>query len=257
MGWRIRRSKKIGPVRVTASKSGLSYSVGVPGARYTVRADGNQQVTMGIPSSGISYTQTVGNKTKSNAMPRGSVYTSIETVSQQLQRVRQEKESVQKGMHGYLVGLLFASPILLILAFIPGLNALLGVLLSIPLFSASQKLGPLEDEERRLDQLLEQLEYEHYNALDDEQDAGRYESETQSAPPLPLIPAKAQREDLTVAINDAERKLAKATGMFGEDHPKVADCLDELAALLRTAKIRTLDAANMEARARVIRTSNS
>jgi hypothetical protein len=64
-------------------------------------------------------------------------------------------------------------------------------------------------------------------------------------------------EDLNMRIEEAERKLAKATEMFGDDHPKVADCLDELAGLLRRAKIRTLASANMEARARVIRSKTN
>ncbi len=43
MGLSYRKSTKIGPLRITASKSGISYSAGVKGARITKRADGRVQ----------------------------------------------------------------------------------------------------------------------------------------------------------------------------------------------------------------------
>lgn len=56
MGIRFRKSFGKGPIRVTISKSGVSTSVGVKGARITRRADGKTQTTVGIPGTGISYT---------------------------------------------------------------------------------------------------------------------------------------------------------------------------------------------------------
>ena len=38
MGWNFRKSIKIGPARVNLSKSGVGYSVGAGGVRYTKRA---------------------------------------------------------------------------------------------------------------------------------------------------------------------------------------------------------------------------
>lgn len=60
MGFRFRKSFKIGPFRFTASKSGISYSVGVKGARVTKRADGKTQTTLSIPGTGISHVSTSG-----------------------------------------------------------------------------------------------------------------------------------------------------------------------------------------------------
>lgn len=54
MGIRFRKSKKIGPVRVTVSKSGVGYSVGAKGLRVTQKADGGTRTTMSIPGTGIS-----------------------------------------------------------------------------------------------------------------------------------------------------------------------------------------------------------
>lgn len=59
MGLNYRKTKKIGPVRLTASKGGVSYSVGAGPARVTRRADGRTQATVRAPGTGLSYTHTV------------------------------------------------------------------------------------------------------------------------------------------------------------------------------------------------------
>ena len=55
MGFRYRKSVKLGPFRLTASKRGMSLSAGVRGARITRRPGGGMQTTVGIPGSGLSY----------------------------------------------------------------------------------------------------------------------------------------------------------------------------------------------------------
>lgn len=60
MGLRFRKSVKVGPFRMTVSKSGVSTSVGVKGARITKRADGKVQTTTSIPGTGISYVKEHG-----------------------------------------------------------------------------------------------------------------------------------------------------------------------------------------------------
>lgn len=57
MGFNYRKSKKIGPFRVTASKSGISTSVGGKGYRVTRKANGKIQTTASIPGTGIRYTK--------------------------------------------------------------------------------------------------------------------------------------------------------------------------------------------------------
>jgi hypothetical protein len=64
MGFSYRKSVKMGPFRVTASKSGVSYSVGGKGARVTKRADGRVQTTLSVPGTGLRYTSTSGTKKK-------------------------------------------------------------------------------------------------------------------------------------------------------------------------------------------------
>lgn len=65
MGLRYRKSIKVGKFfRINVSKSGIGYSIGVPGARYTVSANGRRTITAGIPGTGISYSQSVGGNSR-------------------------------------------------------------------------------------------------------------------------------------------------------------------------------------------------
>ena len=64
MGWRFHKSVNFGSFRVNFSKSGIGYSVGVPGFRYTVMANGKERVTVSLPGTGISYVEEYGRKTK-------------------------------------------------------------------------------------------------------------------------------------------------------------------------------------------------
>jgi hypothetical protein len=64
MGVRYRKSFKVGPIRVTASKSGVSYSAGVKGARITKRADGRVQTSLSVRGTGLGYTATKAHKAK-------------------------------------------------------------------------------------------------------------------------------------------------------------------------------------------------
>ena len=57
MGFRFRKSVNLGPFRVNASKTGLGWSFGVPGARYTKMANGRNRVTASIPGTGISWVE--------------------------------------------------------------------------------------------------------------------------------------------------------------------------------------------------------
>ena len=62
MGFSYRKSVRMGPFRVTASRSGVSYSVGVKGARVTKRANGKVQTTLSVPGTGVRYTATSGTR---------------------------------------------------------------------------------------------------------------------------------------------------------------------------------------------------
>jgi hypothetical protein len=62
MGFRFRKSIGKGPFRMTFSKSGISTSFGVKGARITKKSNGNTMSTIGIPGTGITYVTETSNK---------------------------------------------------------------------------------------------------------------------------------------------------------------------------------------------------
>lgn len=74
MGFRFRKSFKAGPFRVNLSKSGVGYSVGTKGFRYTKKAGGGTRTTASIPGTGISYVQeSSGRKKNSDSQRRTPV----------------------------------------------------------------------------------------------------------------------------------------------------------------------------------------
>lgn len=62
MGFKFRKSIKMGPVRVNLSKSGVGYSVGGKGLRVTKKAGGGTRTTVSIPGTGISYSKNSSHK---------------------------------------------------------------------------------------------------------------------------------------------------------------------------------------------------
>ena len=67
MGFRFRKSVGKGPFRMTISKSGIGYSIGGKGARFTKKAGGGTRSTLSIPGTGINHVKdypSKKNKTK-------------------------------------------------------------------------------------------------------------------------------------------------------------------------------------------------
>ena len=76
MGLRFRKSKSFGPFRVNISKSGIGYSVGGKGFRYTKKAGGGTRTTASIPGTGISYvteSKKQASPQKTTAQPAGGI----------------------------------------------------------------------------------------------------------------------------------------------------------------------------------------
>jgi hypothetical protein len=55
VGFSFRKTSKSGPFRVTAPKSGISYSAGGKGMRVAKRADGQVQSAVPVPGTGMHY----------------------------------------------------------------------------------------------------------------------------------------------------------------------------------------------------------
>ena len=88
MGFRFRKSFKVGPMRVNFSKSGMGYSFGTKGARITKMANGRTRRTVGIPGTGISH------------------------VSESKHRRKRKQEPAQMGFVSSLVYYIFIVPII-------------------------------------------------------------------------------------------------------------------------------------------------
>ena len=73
MGFSFKKSFNAGPFRVTVSKSGISTSFGVKGARITKKANGNTMYTLGIPGTGISHRSEKSSKKKQSKKPNETV----------------------------------------------------------------------------------------------------------------------------------------------------------------------------------------
>lgn len=65
MGLRLRKRIKIVPgISLNLSKSGVSASIGRPGATLNVGGPKGSRLTVGIPGSGISYSEQLSTATK-------------------------------------------------------------------------------------------------------------------------------------------------------------------------------------------------
>lgn len=64
MGFRIRKSKNFGGLRINLSKTGLGASVGGKGVRFTKKAGGGIRTTVHIPGTGLSYVKDSSKKRK-------------------------------------------------------------------------------------------------------------------------------------------------------------------------------------------------
>lgn len=68
MGLRFRKSIKLGGLRINFSKSGIGYSYGVKGLRYTKTANGKDRITASIPGTGISYVEEGARKKRKDSV---------------------------------------------------------------------------------------------------------------------------------------------------------------------------------------------
>ena len=63
MGWRFRKSFKIAPgVKFNLNKNSHSFTFGGKGTHYTINSKGKRTKTVGVPGTGLSYTETSSKK---------------------------------------------------------------------------------------------------------------------------------------------------------------------------------------------------
>ena len=82
MGLRFRKSFKVGDhSRVTVSKSGVGFSTGVKGVRFTRTANGRNKVSTSIPGTGLSYEKYIGGKKKGKGGGSGNTVAIVAIVA--------------------------------------------------------------------------------------------------------------------------------------------------------------------------------
>lgn len=69
MSWRWRKSIGRGPIRISMSRKGVGWSVGIPGLRYGRSPDGRKYISQGIPGTGLYRIRYLGGRT--SAQPAG------------------------------------------------------------------------------------------------------------------------------------------------------------------------------------------
>ena len=73
MGFRFRRSFKIAPgLKVNFNKNSVGLTAGTRGAHYTINSKGKRTKSVGIPGTGLSYTETTGGTKSSNNTSKSS-----------------------------------------------------------------------------------------------------------------------------------------------------------------------------------------
>lgn len=71
MGWRFRKRIKICKgVNLNINKNSVGLSVGTKGARYSVNSNGRKTASVGIPGTGLYYTETAGGNRKQTKVKR-------------------------------------------------------------------------------------------------------------------------------------------------------------------------------------------
>ena len=91
MGFSFRKSFNLGPFRLNLSKSGIGYSIGTKGIRFTKKSNGGYRTTASIPGTGISWRKDISNISKETVKSKEEL--DIYTIGVQF-----SKESIQK-MH--------------------------------------------------------------------------------------------------------------------------------------------------------------
>lgn len=98
MSLRFRKSVRLGNgARLNISKTGVSVSVGRPGARLTMHSNGKKTATVGLPGSGLSYSKSIGGSAYRN---RKNIQSRIKEASklEELERNKLEVESYENSI---------------------------------------------------------------------------------------------------------------------------------------------------------------
>ena len=151
MGLRFRKSIKLGGgARLNLSKSGIGYSWGVKGARFTKKANSGNRTTLSVPGTGISWVKdSKGKQSKKKTKSTNGNRNEYEPISKMEDIVEVEKvEEVETDRATDIKQALCWSAIILTLVGITEPVLLVpGVLLFFALFVYSRKIKQQDEDE--------------------------------------------------------------------------------------------------------------
>lgn len=118
MGFRFRKSIKVAPgLKINFNKNSVGATLGTKGAHYTINSSGKRTSSVGIPGTGISYTESSGPASKTTTKQKSTKSNSNESNSKGL-----GKGCLTGTLIFLLIGLLLA---LYTFAWIPALGVII------------------------------------------------------------------------------------------------------------------------------------
>ena len=118
MGFRFRKSIKVAPeLKINFNKNSVGATLGTKGAHYTINSSGKRTSSVGIPGTGISYTESSGPTSKTTTKQKSTKSNSNESNSKGL-----GKGCLTGTLIFLLIGLLLA---LYTFAWIPALGVII------------------------------------------------------------------------------------------------------------------------------------
>lgn len=102
MPWRFNFRKSIsrGPFRWTLTQKGVSTSVGIPGLRFGVSSNGKRRLTIGIPGTGMYWTNNLdaSDSTQNSGQPGSQAAIPPRQQTQQSPGTKKNKRSKKKSV---------------------------------------------------------------------------------------------------------------------------------------------------------------
>lgn len=80
----FRKSKKVGPFRLTLSPRGVSTSAGVPGFRMSANSKGEVRRTVSVPGTGVYDTKKVNGRRKPGGPSRAEIDQQLDGIATEL-----------------------------------------------------------------------------------------------------------------------------------------------------------------------------
>lgn len=106
MGLRFRKSIRAGELgRINLSKSGVGFSYGVKGLRYTKKSGGGSRVTASVPGTGVSYVKDSGSSKSGHGIFFWLIVIAFFPIALAVWFFRTDKIDASKGVRLAVIGI--------------------------------------------------------------------------------------------------------------------------------------------------------